>query len=114
MPSYRVQLCRPNVSSLKRSSVIVDAKNVPLADQTPRAGERLILTVQIPPLPSHSQTSYENITNVFNAPTYRVSWKQTMYPDFLLGAERWSAVSEQGGKAVYESREVIHVTSFQC
>ncbi|KAK7677266.1 hypothetical protein QCA50_019767 [Cerrena zonata] len=81
-------------------------------------GQRLILTVQIPPLPLpvdentpsnllHSQISFENITAM--QPTqHRMAWRQMMFPDVILSAERWSALSRTGFlglETLYESRE---------
>ena len=80
--------------------------------------QRLILTVQIPPLPLpvdadtpgnllHSQISFENIT-ALQPSQHRMAWKQMMFPDFILSAERWSALSRTGFlglETLYESRE---------
>lgn len=77
--------------------------------------QRLTLTVQIPPLPLpvdkntpsnpfHSQISFENIT-ALQPDQYRMAWRQLMFPDAILSAERWSALSAVGTQTLYESRE---------
>lgn len=77
--------------------------------------QRLIFSVQIPPLPLpvnastpnnllHTQSSFENIT-ALQPDQYRMAWKQLMFPDAILSTERWNVVSSFGeGQTFYESR----------
>ncbi|KII85407.1 hypothetical protein PLICRDRAFT_314879 [Plicaturopsis crispa FD-325 SS-3] len=106
----------PNWSPFVRSQIVADDFFVPLANQTAVEGRRLIINVQIPPLPLpvnastppnplHSQISLENITAV-QPELGRVAWGQIFIPSAILDAVRWSAVSKVGNKTLYESREV--------
>lgn len=105
---------------LLRSQIVANALFIPVPDQTPRENLRLILSVQIPPLPLpvsattppnplNAQMSLENITHV-QPEIYRVAWVQAMFPTDILSAERWSALSvvetSNGNRTLYESREV--------
>ena len=50
---------------------------------------------------------FENIT-ALQPSQHRMAWKQMMFPDFILSAERWSALSRTGFlglETLYESRE---------
>ncbi|KAL1741812.1 hypothetical protein HDZ31DRAFT_44621 [Schizophyllum fasciatum] len=112
-PSY------PDWNPFVRSQTLANELFIPLKDQSsPKAGQRLIIHVQIPPLeppvdagtpsnPLHAQMSFENITFLEGAPTYRAAWKQIMLPDALINATRWQVLSTvEGGKTLYEAREV--------
>lgn len=112
-PSY------PDWNPFVRSQVLASDLFIPLDDQSnPVAGQKLIINVQTPPLdppvdadtpsdPLHAQMSYENITVLEGAPTYRCAWKQIMIVDALLNATRWQALSTlEDGRTYYEAREV--------
>ncbi|KAI4519470.1 hypothetical protein K525DRAFT_362807 [Schizophyllum commune Loenen D] len=109
----------PDWNPFVRSQVLANDLFFPLEDQSnPQAGQRLIIHVQIPPLtppvdadtpadPLHAQSSFENITFLEGAPTYRAAWKQIMIPDVLINATRWQVLSTlQDGRTLYEAREV--------
>ncbi|KAI0754916.1 hypothetical protein C8Q80DRAFT_1117465 [Daedaleopsis nitida] len=111
-PSY------PDWNPFVRSQKLADSLFIPLADQsTPHAGDRLIISVQTPPLPApvnastapnplHTQFSFENITFLEGAPVFRAAWQQIMIPDFLVNATRWQALSTlPNGSTFYEARE---------
>jgi hypothetical protein len=95
--------------------VVADDFFIPIEDQTPAAGRRLIIRVQIPPLPSANATenplsnvfSFENIT-AFEPENYRMAWGQIMIPQVLLNGNRWTALSQVEGGTLYESREIFH------
>ncbi|KAF2110008.1 hypothetical protein BDV96DRAFT_458812, partial [Lophiotrema nucula] len=98
-----------------RSATVISPNGTNLPEQRPVEGKKLLLRVQIPPLPLpvnsstpdnplHTQVSFENITHV-QPELGRLAWKYE--PEIALEAERWQAVSDVGGgKVLYESREV--------
>ena len=106
----------PEWNPFVRSSIAVDAANLSLPIQRPVVGNQLLLRVQIPPLPLPvnkytldnplaTQISYENVTHV-QRDLGRLAW--VAYPNPLITAERWQALSDLGeGKVRYESREVF-------
>lgn len=106
----------PKWNPFVRSSIAVDAANVSLPTQRPIENTQLILRVQIPALPLPvdentpdnplaTQFSYENVTHV-QPELNRLAW--VAYPNPLITAERWQALTDLGrGKVRYESREVF-------
>lgn len=108
----------PKWNPFVRSSIAVDPANISLPVQRPIENTQLILRVQIPPLPLpvnqytpdnplSEAFSYENVTHV-QPELYRLAWE--LYPNPLLKAERWQAlsVSKETGRLLYESREVFN------
>jgi hypothetical protein len=106
----------PKWNPFVRSSVVVDAANVSLPTQRPIENTQLILRVQLPALPLpvnensqdnllNTQISYENVTHV-QPELGRLAWEY--YPNPLMAAERWQALSvNENGQVLYESREVF-------
>ncbi|KAJ4358386.1 uncharacterized protein N0V89_002968 [Didymosphaeria variabile] len=107
----------PRWNPFVRSSIAVDAANISLPTQRPIENTQLILRVQIPalPLPVNEYTpdnplatqfSYENVTHV-QPELGRLAWEA--YPNPLITAERWQALSvnKKNGRVLYESREVF-------
>lgn len=90
---------------------MVDESKKPLRDQTPAVGKYLLMSVHIPPTMGEAsflqkQSASEIITTVDHT-HHRVAWRNIAAPAFLLGAERWQALSEVNGKTKYESIEVF-------
>ncbi|KAF1974425.1 hypothetical protein BU23DRAFT_461729 [Bimuria novae-zelandiae CBS 107.79] len=106
----------PNWNPFVRSQIAVDASNISLPTQRPVENTQLIIRCQIPPLPLPvskytldnplaTQFSYENVTHV-QPELRRLAWGA--YPNPLIMAERWQALTDLGnGKIRYESREVF-------
>lgn len=102
---------------IKRSATATNTLGIPLPENRPVENQRLILRVQIPPLPLpvdastpdnplNIQFAIENVTAVQHD-LGRLAWKY-LSPDILLGSERWQAITDLGnGKVLYESREVF-------
>jgi len=100
-----------------RYAKVTNSFLIPLPDneQYPQENKRLIMRVQIPPLPLpvsastpdnplHTQFTTENITAV-QFEQGRLAWKYLA--DQILESERWQAVTDLGnGRVLYESREV--------
>ena len=87
--------------------------NKPLADQTAKEGEHLLMSpVHIPPTMDDASvwfpsSSLELITTIDHE-NYRCSWRYISLPQWLLSATRWQALSVvAGGKTKYESVEVF-------
>lgn len=109
----------PKWNPFVRSSIVVDAANVSLPVQRPVENAQLLLRVQIPALPLpvnentpdnplNTQLSYKNITHV-QRDLGRLAWE--LYPNPLMVAERWQALSvNEYGQVLYESREVFSGT----
>ncbi|KAF2270903.1 hypothetical protein CC78DRAFT_610949 [Lojkania enalia] len=107
----------PNWNPFVRSSIVITPDGINLPQQRPVENHRLVLRVQIPPLPLpvssstpdnplHTQFAFENVTHV-DPIQGRLAWKY-LTSDALLDSERWQAISNIGnGKILYESREVF-------
>lgn len=52
------------------------------------------------------QRPYEMITCIDEG-NHRAAWANKDYPSWLFRAERWQALSDVGGKTLYETREVF-------
>ncbi|KAL5418511.1 hypothetical protein PMIN03_000991 [Paraphaeosphaeria minitans] len=108
----------PKWNPFVRSSVVVDSRNI-ISIQRPVENSQLLLCVQLPALPLpvnentqgnplNTQLSYENVTHV-QPERGRLAWEY--YPNPLMAAERWQALSVNGnGQVLYESREVFSGT----
>lgn len=101
----------------RRGQTVVDASKKPLASQTPHAGQHLLIApVHIPPTmgaPGLFQvhSAFEVIT-VLDHARGRAAWANVEMPGWLLGAERWQAVSTVevaggGTRTRYETAEVF-------
>ncbi|VDB95492.1 unnamed protein product [Peniophora sp. CBMAI 1063] len=106
----------PDWNPFARSQTVCDEFFIPLENQTAFEGARLIINVQIPPLtppvnrstPSnilHSQISFENVTHL-QPDLHRVAWEPIDFPESVINATRWSAVSTVGNMTLYESAQV--------
>ncbi|KZV76460.1 hypothetical protein PENSPDRAFT_598369 [Peniophora sp. CONT] len=106
----------PDWNPFARSQTVCDEFFVPLANQTAFEGARLIINVQIPPLtppvnrstPSdllHTQISFENVTHL-QPDLHRVAWEPIDFPEFVVNATRWTAVSTVDNMTLYESAQV--------
>ncbi|RDB23643.1 hypothetical protein Hypma_009299 [Hypsizygus marmoreus] len=96
-----------------RGQTIVDKSKNPLPDQTPAEGQYLLIApVHLPPTMGEpgwfqKQSAFEMISTV-DRENYRVAWVNIALPKFLLSAERWQALSEDGeGRTKYETIEVF-------
>ncbi|KAG6857014.1 hypothetical protein H0H87_010686 [Tephrocybe sp. NHM501043] len=95
-----------------RGQTIVDKSGNPLPDQTPAAGQYLLIApVHLPPTMGEpgwfqKQSAFETITSVDHE-NFRVAWVYSALPKFLLSAERWQALSVVDGKTRYETIEVF-------
>ncbi|KAK7445163.1 hypothetical protein VKT23_009594 [Stygiomarasmius scandens] len=115
-PSY------PDWNPFLRSITVADDFFIPTDSQIPQEGHRIILVTQIPPLtgpisrnskgnPLESHYDFDNLTHV-QPEQGRIAWKVMGWPDGMLSAERWNAVSEVTGedgekRVLYEYREVF-------
>ncbi|KAH9920863.1 uncharacterized protein BXZ73DRAFT_52039 [Epithele typhae] len=88
---------------------ITDAARRPLADQTPAAGQHLLMHVHILPTLDDARAkrtaTFERILACDPA-ARRLAWA-VLLPAWFLRAERWQALSALGGGTRYESREVF-------
>ncbi|KZT22978.1 hypothetical protein NEOLEDRAFT_573125 [Neolentinus lepideus HHB14362 ss-1] len=93
-----------------RGQSLVDKSKKPLGDQTPAPGKYLLISFSMPPTLDPSvkpKPAFEYITNVDHA-NYRVSWRNVDMPAWLLWADRWQSLTEEGdGKVKYETFEVF-------
>ncbi|KZT00890.1 uncharacterized protein LAESUDRAFT_687453 [Laetiporus sulphureus 93-53] len=89
---------------------VVDASGNPLPDQTPREGQYILMEVYIPPTPDMNRSPTSRPLEMIIAidhETHRLAWKNLM-PQWFLRAVRWQALSViEGGKTLYETREVM-------
>jgi len=105
-----------------RSVTVANDLFIPTDSQIPREGHRIILVTQIPSLtgtisrgskgnPLESHYDFDNLTHV-QPEQGRIAWKVMGWPEGMLSAERWNAVSEVTGEdsekqVLYEYREVF-------
>ncbi|KAG5637081.1 hypothetical protein H0H81_005813 [Sphagnurus paluster] len=95
-----------------RGQTIVDRGGNALSDQTPKAGQYLLIApVHLPPTMGEpgwfqKQSAFEMITTVDHE-NHRVAWINIALPSFLLSAHRWQALSVVDGKTKYETIEVF-------
>jgi hypothetical protein len=96
---------------------------LPADQQVVAENKRIILSVQIPPLPLpvnastppnllHTQGTLENVSHL-DTTLMRVAWVQIMFPSAVLNSERWSGVSvikdgPEKGLSLYETYEVFN------
>lgn len=91
----------------------MNSSKEPLLDQTPREGDFIQMSVNIPPTMQEpglfgKNSAFVKITTVDHA-NHRAAWCTEGIPRFLLRTERWQALSvdEASGRTKYETIEVF-------
>jgi len=100
-------------NSFVRSQTVVNSSNEPLEDQTPREGNFLQVSVNLPPTMEEpglfgKGSAFTKITTLDHT-NHRVAWCTEGLPKFLLHTERWQALSVDvaTGRTKYENIEVF-------
>ncbi|KAF9078301.1 hypothetical protein BDP27DRAFT_1412302 [Rhodocollybia butyracea] len=102
---------------IRKQTILVSPSSVPvpLTDQTPHAGQYMLLYVHTPPRlrephflfkPFQVSQTVVRLKLVDNE-KHRLAWRTYGLPEWLLWCERWQTLTEHGKGCKYESYEVF-------
>ncbi|KAJ7756238.1 hypothetical protein B0H16DRAFT_1417236 [Mycena metata] len=104
-----------------RGQTIVSATGVTLADQTPAAGDLMLISpINIPPTMGEPRfmgsLSITVLVMSIDHENYRAAWvSSSRLPKWVLFVERWQSLTIERGQTKYESIEVFHgILAYIC